>query len=109
MIGIAEKQGRKTLELRDAELVWVGEVYSGTSQRTGQPWKVRSANLRFSVGTNANGQTECMMMTVRCLNEVCDKIGMVATGTHLHAFVRLDLDLHFKAARTECSLIDFTL
>ena len=109
MIDIVEKQGRKTLELKDAELVFVGEVYGGTSQRTGQPWKVRNANIRFNIGTNMNGEKEYMSMTLKCHNEVCDKIGMLAIGTHLHAFIRTDLNLHFKTPQTECTLVDFNL
>ena len=109
MIGIVELMGRKALELRDAELVYAGEVYGGTSQRTGLPWKVRNANIRFNIGTGMSGETEYMSMTVKCHNEVCDKIGMVAIGTHLHAFIRTDLNLHFKSPRTECTLVDFTL
>ena len=109
MIQISEKQGRKALELRDAELVHVGEVTSGTSMRTGREWKVRNVNLRFNVGTNMSGETEFMSLTAKCYDEVCNKIGMVAIGTHLHAFIRLDLNLRFKVPQTDCTLVDFTL
>lgn len=109
MIGIAERQGRKTLEFRDAELVFVGEAKTGISMRTGNEWKARQVNLRFGVGTNMEGKPETMSLTARCIGDVCDKIGMTAIGTHIHAFVQIGLNLHFKFPQTECTLVDFQL
>ena len=109
MIQITEKQGRKTLELRQAELVYVGELATGKSLRTGNEWKARTVNIKFSLGTNAEGKPESMTIAAKCLGDICDRVSMVAGGTTIHAFIRLELNLHFKIPQTECMLVDFTL
>ena len=109
MIGIAEKQGRKTLEFRDAEVVYVGEVKTGVSMTTGNEWKLRHINLKINLGTNMQGEKETMMLCAKCAGELCDKMGMMAVGTHIHAFVRFNLNVHFNVPKTECNLVDFQL
>lgn len=108
MIGIAERQGKKTLELRQAEIVYIGEITSGVSPRSGRAWKMRNVNIKFSVGMNAEGKEETMLVSARCFDELCDRIGMVATGTRICAFVRLDVNARFRIPQTECTLVDFT-
>lgn len=109
MIQISEKQGRKALELREAEIVYMGELQTGTSMRSGNEWKARTVNLKFSLGQNAEGKEETMIVAARCYNEVCERIGMMATGSRVHAFIRLDVTTRFKNPVTDCALTDFTM
>ena len=109
MIDIVEKQGRKTLELKDAELVFLGERETGKSQYSGRQWKVLIANIKFSLGTNMEGREQTMIVAAKCFDDICDRISMVAIGTKFHAFVRFDLNTYYKKPSTECTLVDFTL
>lgn len=108
MIQISEKQGRKTLELMNAELVVVSDEQKGTSQRTGREWKARFVNIKFSLGTNSNGYEDSMLVRARCLDSVCERIGMAPIGTKIHAHVRFDVDTRFKFPQLVCTLVDFT-
>ena len=109
MIQISEKQGRKTLELREAELVFLSEAETGNSQYSGRQWKVRIANIKFGLGANMEGKEQTMIVAAKCFDDICDRISMVAIGTKFHAFVRFDLNTHYKKPSTECTLVDFTL
>ena len=108
MIKVAEKQGRKTLELESAELILVGEAQTGISQRTGNPWKLRTVNIKFGLGTNEAGKEESMIIAAKCFGDVCDRISMCAVGSRIHAFIRLDVSTRFKVPQTECELVDFS-
>ena len=108
MVQISEKQGRKTLELTTTTLVLVGEAQTGTSQRTGNQWKVRTVNIRFSLGTNTEGNEDSMIVAAKCFGDVCDRVSMVPVGSRIHAFIRIDVNTRFKTPQTECTLVDFT-
>lgn len=116
MVQISEKQGKKTLELTTAKLVLVGEAQTGTSQRTGNKWKVRTVNIKFSLSTNmegneetnTEGNEETMIVAAKCFGDVCDRVSMVPVGSRIHAFIRLDVNTRFKTPQTECTLVDFT-
>lgn len=109
MIQLAEHNGRKSLELRSAALVHCGEAQTGRSQVTGNEWKVRTVTLKIMLGTNSEGQEETMTIAAKCLNEMADRIAMVALNQHIHCFIRLGVNARFKIAQTECTLVDFTL
>lgn len=108
MIRVGEKNGRKALLLTNAEIVYIGEVQEGISARTGNPWKLRNVNIKFVVGHNVDLKEETMIVSAKCVGELCDRIGFHPIGTHCEALIRLDINTRWKVAQTECTLLDIT-
>lgn len=99
--------GKAVYEIRNAVVIYVDELRTGVSTRTGNTWKIRNVNIRLDNGENQH--SDFMRLTFR--NQGTEEVSAMVPGqTRINVKVDFNISQGKFAGNdinvVECSIIN---